>query len=79
MTEFFSEIDNLKDDVRESLRRDMWAAISKVHLTEGVSLDLASVLACEAVAQIYGRALSRDSTSTAMMLRWMADEIEKGN
>lgn len=79
MTEFFSEIDNLKDDVRESLRRDIWAIISKVHLTEGVSLDLASVLACEAVAQIYGRALNRDSTSTAMMLRWMADEIEKGN
>lgn len=79
MTDFISEIEELKDSVRESLRRDIWGAISKVHLTEGISLDLASALACEAVTQVYSRAPNSDSTSAVMMLRWMADEIERNN
>jgi hypothetical protein len=76
MTDFFNEIDDTKNEVRESLRTDISAAINKVHYTQGVTYELATALACEAVVESYSRVGDRDNAGLARTLRWMADEIE---
>jgi hypothetical protein len=76
MADFFNEIDDTKNGVRESLRADILAAINKVHYTQGVTYELATALACEAVVESYSRGGDRDNIGLARTLPWMADQIE---
>jgi hypothetical protein len=76
LTNFFNEMDDGKKAARDSLRRDILAAINKAHYTQGVSRDVATALACEAVVECYSRVGGRDEGSVAQTLRWMADQLE---
>jgi hypothetical protein len=76
MTNFFEEMDDVKKAARDSLRVDIAAAINKVHYSQGLSRDVATALACEAVVECYSRVGGRDDGSVAQTLRWMADQLE---
>jgi hypothetical protein len=77
MTNFFIEMDDVKKAARDNLRGDISAAINKAHYTQGVSRDVATALACEAVVECYSRIGGRDNSSMAQTLRWMADQLEE--
>jgi hypothetical protein len=77
MPDFFGEIDEVKNAVRQNIRSDVSATINKAHYKDGVSYELATALACEAVIDCFARVGVRKSGATAQMLRWMLDEIEK--
>ena len=42
---------------------------------EGISMDLAATLACEAVAEIYANLSGREPGAASQMLHWLADQI----
>lgn len=77
MTNFFDEMDDVKKAARITLRGDIAAAINKVHYSKGLSRDVVTALACEAVVECYSRVGGRDDGSLAQTLRWMADQLEE--
>jgi len=77
-SEFFQDVDELKNQVRKTIRADIQASINKAHYSQGISIDLATSLACEAVADIYASLPGRDIGAASQMLRWLADQIECG-
>jgi hypothetical protein len=76
-SDFFQEIDELKNQVRKTVRGDIQASINKAHYSQGISIDLATSLACEAVAEIYASIPGRGIGAASQMLRWLADQIEQ--
>ena len=74
---FFKEVDELKSETRKAIRTDIQASINKAHYLQGVSMDLAATLACEAVAEIYASIPGREMGAASQMLRWLADQIEQ--
>ena len=76
-SDFFQDVDELKNQVRKTVRGDIQASINKAHYSQGISIDLATSLACEAIAEIYGSIPGRDIRATSQMLRWLADQIEQ--
>jgi hypothetical protein len=56
---------------------DIQASINKAHYSQGISLDLATILACEAVAEIYANVPGREPQAASQMLHWLADQIGK--
>ncbi len=53
MPDFFGEIDEVKNAVRQNIRSDVSATINKAHYKDGVSYELATALACEAVIDCF--------------------------
>ena len=74
---FFQDVDELKNQVRKTVRDDIQASINKAHYSQGISLDLATTLACEAVAEIYSSLPDREPQAASQMLHWLADQIGK--
>jgi hypothetical protein len=74
---FFHDVDELKNQVRNMVRDDIQASINKAHYSQGISMDLATILACEAVAEIYANRPGRDPLAASQMLHWLADQIEQ--
>jgi hypothetical protein len=72
---FFQDVDELKNQVRNTIRDDIQASIIKAHHSEGITIDLATSLACEAVANIYANLPGREPKAASQMLRWLADQI----
>lgn len=77
-SDFFQEVDELRNQVRKTVRSDIQASINKAHYSQGISIDLATSLACEAIAEIYANIPGRDIGAASQMLRWLADQIEQG-
>jgi hypothetical protein len=76
MTDFFEDVESVKEKVRQDIRADILGTIRKVHYTHGVAIDLATALACEAVVECHFQSGDHDSDQLAQMLRWMADEVD---
>ena len=76
-SDFFHDVDELKNEVRKTIRNDVQASINKAHYTQGISMDLATTLACEAVAEIYANLPDREPQAASQMLHWLADQIGK--
>ena len=74
---FFQDVDELKNQVRNTVRDDIQASINKAHYSQGISMDLATTLACEAVAEIYANLPGREPQAASQMLHWVADQIGK--
>ena len=72
---FFNDVDELKNQVRKTIRGDIQTSINKATYSQGVSMDLATILACEAVAEIYASLPDREAGAASQMLRWLADKI----
>ena len=73
MTDFFDEIDGVKQAARDNIRADISTAINKAHYTLGIRREVAAALACEAVVECYSQIGDRDG---AAALRWMADQLD---
>jgi len=76
-SDFCHDVDEIKNQVRNTVRDDIQASINKAHYSQGVSMDLATTLACEAVAEIYANFPGREPQSASQMLHWLADQIGK--
>ena len=76
-SDFFHDVDEVKNQVRNLIRDDIQASIYKAHYSQGVSMDLATALACEAVAEIYANLPGRQPQAASQMLHWLADQIGK--
>ena len=74
---FFHDVDELKNQVRNMVRDDIQASINRAHYSQGITMDLATSLACEAVAEIYASIPGREIGAASQMLRWLADQIEQ--
>ena len=76
-SDFFHDVDELKNQARKTIRDDIQTSVNKAHYTQGISKDLAASLACEAVAEIYASIPGREIGAASQMLRWLADQIEQ--
>ena len=74
---FLQDVDELKNQVRKTVKDDIQASINKAHYSQGISMDLAITLACEAVAEIYANLPGREPQAASQMLHWLADQIGK--
>jgi hypothetical protein len=72
---FFHDVDELKNQVRNMVRDDIQASINRAHYSQGITMDLATTLACEAVAEIYANLPGREPKAASQILHWLADQI----
>ena len=76
-SDFFNDVDEIKNQVRKTIRGDIQTSINKATYSQGISMNLATTLACEAVAEIYANLPGREPQAASQMLHWLADQIGK--
>ena len=76
-SDFFHDVDEIKNQARKTIRGEIQTSINKATYSQGISMDLATILACEAVAEIYANLPDREAEAASQMLRWLADKIDQ--
>ncbi|CAA6603787.1 hypothetical protein MTBLM1_130039 [Rhodospirillaceae bacterium LM-1] len=75
--DFFDQIEAQKKLAVGDFEKVLRGLVVAVSNQRGLSLAGAASQACIAAANIYGRYSGGDSKEFVLLLRWMADEIEK--
>lgn len=78
MSEYLSDVERSRAEALGVLQSTFEAELRRYHFRSGLPLDMLTALACEAVAEIYGRHRD-DRRMAATMLRWIADNLERSD
>jgi Asp-tRNA(Asn)/Glu-tRNA(Gln) amidotransferase B subunit len=76
MSDYFRASDQLKSELRSKLKESLGRELERVQFATGSSKSLATCMACEVMAELYGE-VTEGKRAAAQLLRWIADEIER--